>query len=117
MKKLLLVLLLVSGSFVKAYDLQVRNNTGHTLDVEATYGGAGVCSTDNFRIKPGKTFSKGTGACCLNMLIVKVPGMSGERRVQGKLTGYGISCRSNKFVVNKVDAAGGKEGFPTVEQE
>lgn len=108
MKKLLLVLLMLSAGAIKAYTLKVINNSGLVLNVDATYGGAGVCSTDNFQMAAGvgTVKEKGTGACCLNQLIVRAPSIGQTRVVQGHLTGYGISCRSNTFKVKYI--AGGQ---------
>ncbi len=105
MKKLFFaVMLVLSAGLVKAYDLTVINETSHPLNVQAIYGGAGVCSTDNFLVNPNGRRSIGTGACCLARLIVDVAGQ--RREAQGGLTGYGISCRGNTFVVKTLPGAG-----------
>ena len=103
MKKGILCLftcLMAVGS-ISAYDLKMINTTNKRIKVEATYGGPGICSDDEFNIEAKRSRKEGTGLCCLKTLRARktVSGSPWSSRVRGKLTGYGISCTGNTFKV------------------
>jgi hypothetical protein len=106
MKKMLLALLMLSAGAAKAYTLKVINSTNLTINVDADYAGGGVCSHDFFQLRPGEKREKGVGLCCLSNVKVTAPKVGLTQQVKGRLTGYGISCRSNTFIVRYDPSAG-----------
>lgn len=110
MKKLMMILGLglIVGN-ISAYSLTVKNETSFDIFAEAGFGGAGVCGPKQFTISAGKMKKVGTGGCCLDWLTIKAPSVRlGQKQTvsqihaSGRRTGFGISCKSNTFVVREI---------------
>lgn len=90
--------LAITPNMAHAYTIKIINTTSSDMKVAVSYGGAGVCSPDTWRVSAGNTISKDVGGCCAKS-PVKFTAETGD--LTGKKvdyspprTGAGLSCRS-----------------------
>lgn len=109
MKIFIIVLIsLITSSISFAYDIKIINETDSVMSVKVSYGGAGVCSPDTWKLPAKSTIKRDVGGCCAES-PVKFSAQSGTYK--GKTfkfnpprTGFGLSCRDWTAKVKAVGA-------------